>query len=99
MRSMFRRGSGRGSGEVSLPSGKPAPNSRSLVQMFGWMKKRPARLNPESKWTIAVTDGLIAVSDEAGVTRSVTLDALAGVAIETNDTGPWGADVWWLLFG
>jgi hypothetical protein len=24
---------------------------------------------------------------------------MAGVAFETNDTGPWGADVWWLLFG
>jgi len=24
---------------------------------------------------------------------------LGGVIIETNDSGPWGADVWWLLFG
>jgi hypothetical protein len=67
--------------------------------MFGWMKKRSARLNPESKWTIAVTDGVIAISDEAGATKSVPLSELTGDANETNDTGPWGADVWWLLFG
>ena len=24
---------------------------------------------------------------------------LNGVMIETNDSGPFGADVWWLLFG
>lgn len=24
--------------------------------------------------------------------------SLAGVMIETNDSGPWGADVWWLMF-
>jgi len=29
----------------------------------------------------------------------VRKDDLSGVAIQTNDTGPWGADVWWLLFG
>jgi len=67
--------------------------------MFGWMRKRAARPTPESKWTIAVTDGLIVGSDEAGGARSVTLDELSGVAIATNDTGPWGADVWWLLYG
>lgn len=39
------------------------------------------------------------MTDDRGQTRSVVTDDLSGVAIETNDSGPWGADVWWLLFG
>lgn len=39
------------------------------------------------------------MTDEAGETRAVAKADLSGVAIETNDSGPWGADVWWLLFG
>ena len=67
--------------------------------MFGWMKKRPAQLEPESKWTIAVSDGRIVGTDEIGGSKSLALEELSGVAIATNDSGPWGADVWWLLYG
>jgi hypothetical protein len=48
---------------------------------------------------VAVDDDAIRVTDEAGACRAVAKSELAGVAIETNDSGPWGADVWWLLFG
>ncbi len=27
------------------------------------------------------------------------MSELRGVIIETDDSGPWGADLWWLLFG
>jgi hypothetical protein len=45
--------------------------------------------------------------DEAGVSvrfptgevETISWAAVATVAIETNDSGPWGADVWWLLEG
>ena len=30
---------------------------------------------------------------------SLPQSAISGVVIETNDTGPWGADVWWQIFG
>ena len=66
--------------------------------MFGWLKKKSRRLEPESKWEIAVDGNRISVRDEAGQVRSVARGDLSGVAIETNDSGPWGADVWWLLF-
>lgn len=66
--------------------------------MFGWFKKKPRSLQPESKWVITIDRGRITVRDEGGETRSVAKDDLFGVAIETNDSGPWGADVWWLLF-
>ena len=47
---------------------------------------------------IAVDAGRISVCDEMGQVRSIAREDLSGVAIETNDRGPWGADVWWLLF-
>jgi hypothetical protein len=31
--------------------------------------------------------------------RSIAWSAVERVVIETNDSGPWGADVWWLLEG
>ncbi len=67
--------------------------------MFGWFKKKSAQLDPESRWIVGSEGLFITVSDEAAQTRSVAKTDLSGVAIETNDSGPWGADVWWLLFG
>lgn len=68
--------------------------------MFGWLRKfGSSPTPPEARWVVAVDDEAIRVSDEAGGTRAVAKSELAGVAIETNDSGPWGADVWWLLFG
>jgi hypothetical protein len=66
--------------------------------MFGF-KKKPTKLLPESKWLVTLDEEAIHVMDDAGVAKSVDKCDLAGVAIETNDSGPWGADVWWLLFG
>ena len=39
------------------------------------------------------------VIDPRGQAMNVAIADLMGIAIETNDSGPWGADVWWLLFG
>ena len=67
--------------------------------MFGWFRKKPARLEPESKWVVDANDSFIRVTDHAGVMTELSKGDLSGVAIETNDTGPWGAVLWWLLFG
>ena len=53
----------------------------------------------EADWTVDMVDGLISAVDPDGETRSVALDDLSGIMIETNDSGPFGANVWWLLFG
>jgi hypothetical protein len=70
--------------------------------MFGWFARKPEkakRLMPEGKWFLECEgDVLRAVDDKQGVKQLAKSD-LTGVIIETNDTGPWGADVWWLLFG
>lgn len=80
--------------------------------MFGWLKKKAKldpksariapedrRLYPECLWTVENDDKSIRVADPGGIIRELSKCDLSGVIIETNDTGPWGADVWWLLFG
>lgn len=71
--------------------------------MFGWFKSKrkptPKALFPECRWVISNEADSIRVRDDKGQEKSVPKAGLSGVIIETNDSGPWGADVWWLLFG
>lgn len=67
--------------------------------MFGWLRKRTDRPQPEARWFVSVESDQLHVTDDTGGTTTLARSDLAGVAIETNDTGPWAADVWWLLFG
>lgn len=67
--------------------------------MFGWFRKRTTRLQPEARWIVEAASDQLRVTDPAGTVQTLAKAELRGVAIETNDTGPWGADVWWLLFG
>lgn len=67
--------------------------------MFGWFRKRHENPQPEGRWAISIDSDSIRATDEAGVTKALLKGDLAGVVIETNDSGPWGADVWWMLFG
>ena len=66
--------------------------------MFGWFKRKPRPLEPECRWVIAMDDERISIRDDAGEIKTVAKHDLSGVVIETNGSGPWGADVWWLLF-
>lgn len=66
--------------------------------MFGWFKRKSGSLEPESRWIVTVDDEWIVVRDAAGETRRVGTHDLSGIAVETNDSGPWGTDFWWLLF-
>lgn len=56
-------------------------------------------MTTEAAWTVEVTPERIAATDPAGNVSRVEMADLHGVMIETNDSGPFGADVWWLLFG
>jgi hypothetical protein len=66
-----------------------------------WRERRQGQreaLMFEARWVVAVEDECVAVFDSEGIRRHIALTELGGVAIETNDSGPWSADVWWLLF-
>ena len=41
----------------------------------------------------------VTVHFPTGEQQAIAWGAVRCVAIETNDSGPWGADVWWLLEG
>lgn len=56
-------------------------------------------MSGEAQWTVTTLDDRIETVDPNGEVRSVGYEDLRGVMIETNDSGPVGADVWWLLFG
>ncbi|QNA83411.1 hypothetical protein G4G27_04890 [Sphingomonas sp. So64.6b] len=66
--------------------------------MFDWFKKKSGKAEPESKWVVTFDGEHIGVSDAAAQTKRAAKHDLSGVAIETNDSGPWGADLWWLFF-
>jgi hypothetical protein len=53
----------------------------------------------EPAYVISLDGERIAVIDPEGEQTALTLAELNGVMIETNDSAPFGADVWWLLFG
>ncbi len=67
--------------------------------MFGWFRKGVARPQPEARWIVELDRDHPRVTDDRSGVRSMAKDDLRGVAVETNDSGPWGTDVWWLLFG
>jgi len=58
-----------------------------------------ARLQPEARFVVTVDATRIVCRRPSGDEESVARADLEEVIIETNDTGPWGADVWWVLVG
>ena len=56
-------------------------------------------MTSETSWIVDALEDRINVIEPDGSTRFVGLDDLRGVVIETSDSGPFGPDVWWLLFG
>lgn len=56
-------------------------------------------LYPESLHVVAVENGEFVVRRPTGETTRLPVSELRGISILTNDSGPWGADVWWCLLG
>ena len=73
--------------------------------MFNLLKRMlsplqaPSELQKESRYIVTVDEKEIRCLRPSGETESVAWDDLDSVIVETNDTGPWGMDVWWLLLG
>lgn len=52
---------------------------------------------PESRFEVTLDDEKVTCRRPDGNDETVRWDELAAVVIETNDSGPLGMDVWWLL--
>ena len=75
-----------------------------MLQRFlnWWRRKRQERLESalfERHIVVAVTDAGISAQYPDGTIEAIAWDQVDCIAIETNDTGPWGADFWWLVEG
>lgn len=56
-------------------------------------------LYPECLFTVTVSETDIVIRRPDGQSESLPLVELSKVTIVTNDSGPWGADVWWVMEG
>jgi hypothetical protein len=65
--------------------------------VFGWLKAWTAR-GSSPRWTVAVIDGLIAIDDGQGAEVTVQVSDLRQIVVATDDSGPWGVDVVFLLY-
>ena len=86
-----------------------APPQGGLTQALGpmfksvadwWKDKRQKRRNAlmlERQVVVSYNDSLVSATFPSGDTQSIAWSDVDCLAIETNDSGPWGADVWWLL--
>ncbi|WP_084582239.1 hypothetical protein [Sphingomonas azotifigens] len=54
--------------------------------------------HPEAQFVVEVTaEDAIVCRAPGQPDQRIRMTDLASVHVETNDSGPWGADVWWLL--
>ena len=51
-----------------------------------------------TKWSVRFEGDDIATSDGSETTRRLAMRELRKVVVQTDDSGPWGADVLYLLF-
>jgi hypothetical protein len=77
---------------------------RELVARLGdWLKeKRQQRRDAvmfERQVIVEHDERGVRVAYPDGARHALEWSDVRVVAIETNDSGPWGADVWWLLEG
>jgi hypothetical protein len=66
--------------------------------MFGSLLKRLWRRSPPHPWVVTVTDDVITTDDGRGTVKKLSTTDLHKVIVATDDSGPWGNDVVFLLF-
>jgi hypothetical protein len=74
-----------------------------LARLVAWLKQK----RQQRRDALMFERHVIVEHDEIGVRvahpdgdpQAMNWSDLRVVAIETNDSGPWGADLWWLLEG
>jgi len=49
----------------------------------------------EGDWVVEIRDDKLMVITPTGESSQIQFHDVKGIAIETNDSGPWGADVIW----
>lgn len=69
--------------------------------MLRWLRRLFARIRPPAAFdaTVEILDatGWVTAIYPDGRSLTIAWDELAEVEVHTNEAGPWGADVWWVL--
>ena len=68
------------------------------LKLRSWWKSRRA---PETNglYVLTVTDDEIQSRRPDGTVESIPISDVQRICVETNDTGPVGVDVWWVIEG
>ncbi|MDQ2891746.1 MAG: hypothetical protein M3R64_01490 [Pseudomonadota bacterium] len=66
--------------------------------MLDWLRRKLVNASPLTRWSVSFQGDNIVTSDGGGVERTVLLCNLRRVIVATDDSGPWGADVVFLLY-
>jgi hypothetical protein len=68
--------------------------------MLSWLSERIRGWNasPLAKWSVSIENGSIVTSDGSQTTHRLPVIALKKVIVQTDDSGPCGADVLYFLF-
>ena len=64
-----------------------------------WKKRRADAVMFERRIVVTDDAGTIRATYPDGTVSAVDWSDLVQIEVRTNDTGPWGADVWWVLKG
>jgi hypothetical protein len=66
--------------------------------MLSWLRKKIGRPSPLSQWSVSLHEGNIVTDDGQGTQRTLPVSDLRRVVVATDESGPWGADVVYLLY-
>jgi hypothetical protein len=74
-----------------------------MMSILSWLKgkiqERKEAALFERQVLVRCNESGISASYPSGEVQSISWSAVTCIAIETNDSGPWGADLWWLIEG
>ncbi len=74
-----------------------------LKSLIAWWKRKQQKRHDavmfERHVVVSFSDEGVTVRYPKGEIQSIDWGSVLRIVIETNDSGPWGADVWWLLEG
>src|SRR5690242_20332077 len=59
---------------------------------------RKTNSTPFCTWTVSIEDGVILTGDGLGTEYGLSVADLRKVVVATDDSGPWGYDVMYLLY-